>query len=285
MKLDLPKPALFLLIMAMFLFFGWYVPQTLVLSEGELFNEETTFQSNLFNNILFGGLALSSLLFFLFMGWKRNNKYGDINGVIGEGNYAGSRWWHKYDLLQRIIISILVGGLIFFTSTLLRLGTFTGLRVLPQQFTPVKSLIFSTLMIPFSENPMAIGLIMVTILLMTFLAIKYDISVNDFKIYILIIVPIVLGSFAILWHRTAYAGSDYALGVVFAFWFIGGLISIYLEDAIPFLIAHMFNNFFIDFTRLFTSDTALITVALFIFGIPALVWVLVYGFKFKGSKT
>ncbi len=285
MKLDMPKVAKAMIILGVLLFLGWLIPTTQVLAEGELFDADLTFQSNLFNKILFGGAIGILLIYGAFFIWKKNNKYGDNLGFAGDGSSTkGGKWWHKFDPLQRAIISIVFLGLIFLTSTFLKVGTFTGLRFLPQQFTPVKSIIFSTLMIPISENVMAGFVIAFTTLIITIIAIRYNLSVSDYKLYLLIIVPIVLGGLAILWHSTAYAGSDFALWVVFFFWALGGLASIYLEDMIPFLIAHMFNNFFIDFTRLFTSDTALLTVSLFIFGIPALVWIIFYGFKFTPRK-
>ena len=286
MKIKFPKFVTAIIIIAILLAIGWLIPTTQVLAEGELFDQALTFQSNLFNKILFGGTIGLLLIYGAFFLWKGNNKYGDNIGFQGDGSSSAiAKLWHEYDALQRTIISIMGLGLVFLTSTFLDFGTFTGLRFLPQQFTPVKSIIFSTLMIPVSENMMASFVIGLTVLILSVIAIKYDLKVSDYRLYTLIAVPVVLGGLAILWHSTAYAGSDYALTVVFFFWAVGGFLSIYLEDAIPFLIAHMFNNFFIDFTRLFTSDTALFTVAFFIFGVPALVWIIFYQFKFKGSKA
>jgi len=285
MKLDMPKPVIWMLILAVLILFGFLIPQTFVLAEGELFNEQLTFQSNLFNLILFGSSIGLMLVFGAFYLWKKNDKHTDNLGFAGDGKLYGTQWWHKFDPLQRLIISFLLMGFVFSVSTFLRLGTFTQLRFLPQQFTPAKSLIFSTLMIPISENVMAQFVIALTVLLLTIVAIRYDVKHEEYKWYILISVPLILGSLAMLWHRTAYAGSDNAYPIIFVFWAIGGLMSIYLEDAIPFIIAHMYNNFFIDFTRLFTSDSALFTVLALIFGIPILIWFLVYGFKFTPSKT
>jgi len=283
MKLSIPKPAIVLIIISFYFLLGWLYPQTSILAEGELFDEDLTFQANLFNKILFGGAIGFLLIYVSFLLWKKNNKYGDNLAFTGDGKMFGTEWWHKYDTLQRTIISIVFLGLVFLIGTFAKIGTLTGLRVLPQQFTPVKSLIFSTLMIPISENMMASFVIASTILIIAMIGLRFNLDSKDYKWYALIIVGLVLGGMAILWHKTAYSGSDYAFGVVFIFWLIGGMLSYYLEDAIPFLIAHMFNNFFLDFTRLFTSDTALITVAIVIFGIPILVWLAFYGFKFKGS--
>lgn len=285
MNLNLPKWANTLILLAVLLFIGLLIPKTLVLSEGELFNEELDFQSNLLQGLFFIGSIGFVLIYVVFLGWKRNDKYGDNLGFQGDGSLTEiGKWWHKFDIIQRTIISTISIGLIFFTATLLRLGTFTGFTFLPQQFTPTKSILFSTLLTPISENIFLVFLIAFTTLIMTIVAVKYDLSVGSYKTYLFSAVFLISGLFAVLWHSTAYSGSDLALPIVFGFWAIGGLISIYLDDMIPFLAMHMFNNFFIDFTRLFTSDTALYSVSFFIFGIPALIWIGLYGFKFTPRK-
>ena len=87
-----------------------------------------------------------------------------------------------------------------------------------------------------------------------------------------------------MWHLTAYPGSDIANYIVFIFWGIGAVMTVATGSFVPFWVMHISNNFFIDFSRLYSSDIVLITAISVIIGFIALYVLLYRNNLFGGGK-
>lgn len=274
--MKLPQLAKAPILIAIWFFVTYVIPITLVLGNEELANSDIAFQLNLFSFLGFVGLIISISIIKTFIEIKKNNKYGDTIGFASLGISPAFPFWKKVSQLQLALGSLVVFGIIFLLATLLKIGTLTGARVLPQQFSAVDSLAFSTLLVAGSENLLAISVMATVILVLTLFAIKYNLSVEEYKQYYYILPVLAIMVFAYIWHLTVYSGSDYALWVVLVFWGMGAFISLAVGSAIPFLIIHMLNNFFIDFARLFISDMAVYTVGGVVIILPAIIYFLIY---------
>jgi hypothetical protein len=143
-------------------------------------------------------------------------------------------------------------------------------------------LVFSSLLIPTSEESMALFVVGMMVLALVLIAIKYKISRNDFLVYYFLIIPILLGIVATIWHVSAYSQSSISLITVFLFWsfkaFLGLATGYFV---IPWLM-HTLNNFVIDFARIFTSD-AILYVVISLIILQIVIYVLLYKNRLFGS--
>lgn len=274
--MGLPQSAKAPILIAIVFFITYVIPITLTLGNQEIANPDISFQLNLLSLLAFTGVLILGSVIIAFLVIKKNNKYGDTVAFASLGISPAFPFWKRVSQLQLALGSLVIFGIIFLVATLLKLGTLTGLRVLPQQFSRIDSLTFSTLLTAGSENLFSASLIAIIVLILTLVAIKYKLSVNEYKQYYYIISIVSVIIFAIIWHLTAYRGSDYALPVVAIFWGLGTFITLATGSFIPFWIIHALNNFFIDFVRLAISDTAVYMVGGFIIIIPAVLYWLIY---------
>lgn len=256
---------------------GYLLPWTFVLSNAELFSEGFTDQLDIYSKIIMFIVGILILYTANYL-WKQNNKYGDNIGVFNRDETA----FREFKPFQVEFLSFVVMPILFLIANLSgRLGDgFFGLKVLPvtQQFSASDILLVSTLQIPISENIMASFAVGLLVLSLMIVALLTNMKKEDFTTYRYIIVTLGLGLLGYLWHLTAYPNSATAGLTVGVFWAIGGLISIWTGSMIPFLAMHMSNNFFIDFSTLYTSSSAMAWV---IFSIVALagLYVYIYGYK------
>ena len=134
---------------------------------------------------------------------------------------------------------------------------------------------FSSLLTPAAENLLFTGVLALSFLLLQILFIKLKGKEKDYGGWAFLIAIIFSAGLGVLWHINAYHGSDLALGVVAVFWGIMGLLSLVTGlFTIP-LVFHIMNNFFVDFSRLYVSDNALILVA-GIWVVLAIIYGLIY---------
>jgi len=272
-----------LILTALLIFAGLIIPLTLGLGT-ESINEEgigniIDFYAKFYWSIL---VIWAVMITFIFI--KKNNKYGDSIGFFGIGQKPGLKIFKNFSSSQITLGSLIIFSSLFLLANFLKLGGFTGLRVLPQQFSPTQSLLFSTLLIPISENLLLGAIISLLILGLTLIAIKYKLQYSDYMIYLYTGLFIIAGSFGVIWHNTAYPGSDLAKYVIFFFWGIGATMSVAIGLFTPFVIMHMTNNFFIDFSRLYSSDLMFTVMISFILILIALYFYLYRGNLFGGGK-
>ena len=271
-----------LILTAVLILVGLIIPLTLGLGTQSI-NDEGVGDIIDFYQKFYWSLIVIWAIIIAFILIKKNNKYGDSIGFFNIGRKPSIPIFKNFTGFQLTILSTIVFSTLFLIANFLKLGGGTALRVLPQQFSPTQSLLFSTLLIPVSENLLLGSIIGLFILAITLVAIKYKLQVSDYTIYLYVGMFIVAGLFGVIWHSTAYPDSDIAKYVVFFFWGIGGIMSLAVGFFIPFLIMHMTNNFFIDAGRLYSSDALFTGVIIFIVSMIAL-YIALYRKNLFGQK-
>jgi len=280
MEIKFKKIVGFLLLMVLLYFLGYLIPITLVLGKMGLSEPDVAEQLNIYSDIMLFGIFLIILYIFNFL-WKKNDKYGDNIGVHNKEETMFKNFTYPQITLYSIIV---FGGAFILASLTRTLGKgFVGLAYLGQQFSPTDSLVVSTLQIPIAENFMAAFTLGFICLIITFFSVKYALSVENHKILKYLIGVIGLAIFGAIWHNSVYSGSEIALITVAIFWGIGAFISLLTGSFIPFWVMHLLNNFFLDFSRLFSSDMVLYsTISVwFLFLVMALI---IYRGRYFGKK-
>lgn len=256
MKLKIPKLSGFLMLMTFLIGLSYLLTYTIVLGNQGLQDSGAKDQLAIYSDLMYFGFA-ALVVYLANYFWKGNDKYGDNIGIYNKNETI----MKNYTYPQITFLSILGFGVMFLALNLFQLlgKGFFGLKVLPttQAFSPLDSLIVSTLQIPIAENFMAVFAIGVIALIVTIISVTFDIPPEQHKIYKYAAIIIGLGILGAVWHASVYGGSDITLGVVALFWSIGAMLSLSTGSFIPFVVMHASNNFTIDFTRLYSSDLLL----------------------------
>lgn len=213
---------------------------------------------------------------------KGDSEYGNGIGFASQGEFPSPKFFKKFSnfhlfFLSLIIFSIL-GFLIFISG---EQGTFTGLHVLPQQFSPTSSLLFSGALVPISENLGAGFLIAFLFYLTRKMARMGNWKRANYVILVYAVFPLLTGVVGVMNHILR-GYTETQLWVVFIFWTIGGFITILTGNIIPFIVMHFDNNFFYDVKRLFVSDV--ITTYFFISITILIVLYILYLFWIRKRK-
>lgn len=252
-------------------------PQTLSLLKGG-FQDASVFKQFTFY-ILIGVPMLVGVLIIFFTTMYQNrvdSKYGIGIGYSELGEKPSLYYFKRFSQLQIFLLSFIIFSILGLTVALVRQQTFTGIEVLPQQFTAVDSSIYSSLLIPVAENLGAAFVLAFFLIMLRIYAKKYNLSSANF-IGFAYIIPIFVGIFGVAWHKTIYSGSDISLLTVFVFWTIGGFISLMTGSFIPFWIMHLTNNLFYDFHRFYSNESLLIFTVFTI-----ILLAITYFFLYKG---
>ncbi len=289
----LPKIVSFLAMMIIVVALTGILPYTLLLGKGE-FGTHSEFQvkADLFSQIYILGLITVLLVWFIFYLLKKNDKFGDNAGIFNLGEKPGFAYFKRFTNLQLTWLSTIVFSILFLVGNITQFirGSFIGLNFLPQQFSATDSLIFSSLFTPTAENLLFTGALGFFYLLTTLAIILFinkknlNVNVSDYQSIAFIIATFVASGLGVIWHQTAYSNSTIALGVVFFFWMIMGLMALATGSWTVPLMFHILNNFFIDFSRLFTSDALVITTSLIILTLSA-GYFFVYKNRWFGSHS
>jgi len=252
MVMKIPKDVSALFIIGLTLFIGFIIPITLVLGNQEISNPDILFRLNLFSTLLIIGSIGTGAVYFGRKLWKGDNKYGDSFGFFNIGEKV--KFFKRFTATQLTLYSLIGFPILFLISRSLNVGGFTGSFVLPQQFSPGESLVFSSLLIPIAEEYMSIFVTGILVLALIFIAIRFKMSKDDFNTWYFGLIPILIGFFAIIWHGSAYPGSDVGLTIVFIFWWVKTIILLATGLILVAIIMHIGNNFFLDFGRLFSNN-------------------------------
>jgi hypothetical protein len=234
-------------------FIGYVLSQTVGLGAGGFDSAQVLTQFNFYS---VGGTFLLITLLFLFglLFWKKGNEYGDSVFYVSQGRYPSLSIFRNFSSIRLFLLSSIVFGFAGLFMVITGQKTFTGLRILEHQFTPVGSISFSALLIPISENLGAQAVIATAVVLLTIFAVKYDWSKANFRVLVLIGIPLIVATYWILNHLLRYGGSELSLTVVFIFGLIGGLITVLSGSFIPFLMLHVVNNLFFDLRTNFATE-------------------------------
>lgn len=281
-KLGIPKELWALFLGVVSAIAGYFIPITMVLGSQEVTNPEIQLSLSFYPFLLFGGIIVAELLYFTRKIWRRDNKYGSNFGFFSIED-SPIPFIRNKTAPQLTLLSIIIFGVGFLIANSLRfLGSgLADSKFLPvQQFTPGQALAFSTLLVPISEEFLALAFIGLSILLLTFLAVRYKMSKQNYNITIFTLVPIEIGLLAVIWHSTVYKGSTVALTTVFFFWLVKTLLIILTGFFVIGWILHALNNFFLDYARIYSSTSLFAVMLTILIALGILYWYL-YVYKKK----
>ncbi len=243
---------------AILLFLGFLVSQSVGLGAAGFDTEAILGQFNFYIVSIGFMLGLAFLFIVNFVIRKGDEKYGDSLGFASPGEKPAIPFFKRFSSIQILLLSLIgfgIFGLIAFTTGQ---NTFTGVMGIEQQFSPTSQLLFSSLLIPISENLGAAFLIGILLFGLGMLARKIKMSSPTFSILAIFTIPLLIGAYGVINHLLRYSSSDLALIIVFFFWYIGGILTILTGTFIPFWVMHLVNNLFFDMQRLFDSDVVVI---------------------------
>jgi hypothetical protein len=239
--------------------------------------------------IIGGVFALILMLLFLYQ--ISTSEGDDIYGRgVGFSNLGGKPHipiFKRFSTLQLgwlFVIVLLIFGALNILGVFGAQRTYTGVGVLEtQQFTPTDSLIYSTLLIPGSENfgfAVLAGILIVTL---GILARKYKLKLEVYVVLVFISMIVLGGLFGLGNHQLRYRGSDVALQTVIVFWSIGGLLTALTGSFVFFWLIHIFNNFLFDLSRFLSVDSIIAILGSSLF-VLVILYVVVYRGRLLGSK-
>jgi hypothetical protein len=246
------------------------VPFTIGLSQGGFNSGETignvsildTFQFYMVSGAI-GWIIILACYIAQIILTKDDKTYGDSVAFVSLGQKPGLPLFKRFTMLQLIHLSLIFFSIIFLFANITNTQSFTGLKVLPQQFSATDSLLFSSAQVPIAENLVAGAVLAIILLILGIVARKYDIGYTNFAILAFMSV-LIMGVFGVAWHSSVYPDSQVAMIVVFFFWTMGSLLTLLTGFFGIFWIMHLMNNFFIDISRFLSSQLLIIYIGFII---------------------
>jgi len=234
------------------------------------------------------GVGALLIIFMIFM-WEHmrnegDSKYGNSIAFASQGENPSLPFFKRFTTPQLALLSAILFSFSGLFATLTNQESFTGITLLPQQFTASSSILFSTALVVVSENLGAALTIAFLFLILRHYSRKFNLSSTNFKIIALSLFGLVVGVVGLANHLLRYSSSEIAKTVVFFFWAIGGYITVITGSFIPFAMMHASNNIFIDLRRFFSSDTLIIYIVGVIFGL-VLIYLLIYRKRLLGRTS
>ena len=263
------------------------VPQLIGFGKSAFLDQSLLNQFQFYINVGIVYLVVTILIFglLMFLGhikekWK---EYQFSVPFASQGEFPSVPFFKRFTNFQIFLFSLIFFALLFLTNFLTSQIAFTGVgKLVAQQFTPTDNIIYSSTLIPASENLGAILVIALCLLALILLAIKYQWQKGAVRAFAFTLIPIIVGLYGLTNHILRYGTSDFNLVYVFLFWTLGGFITVVTGSFIPFWVMHINNNLFIDLKTYFTSDVVttwvLITIILLI-----ITFVLLYARKKKNK--
>jgi len=246
------------------------------------FDEPRIFNLQTFYNVsLAGAVALFGLKLYSVFIKKGDAKYGNSILFNDKGEFPSIRFFKNFSNIQLAWLS----GIIFFTISLisivyLKTGSFTGLSQLPtQQFTEIQSIAYSSFLVAGAENFVIHTSIALLLVGLGVYARKKNLEKSTFRTLSLFGIPLTIGFLWVMYHLSAYSGSDLSLLVVFGFGIVGAFLTVATGSFIPFYLLHIANNTTIDISRFFSSDAILIS-----YGFILLILTVGYFAYYKGKS-
>lgn len=248
-----------LVLAAILIFVMVLVSQTIGLGRGGFDSTDVLTQFFFYIGPGIAYLAGILLLFAVGLYLTKNDKaYGNDSIAFSDlGEKPAFSFFKKFTQIQLLWLSTIVFFSVGLIAFLTKQESFTGLRMLEQQFTAIDSILFSSAMIPIAENLGLAFLIAMSLFGLRFISRKYNISSENFLGFAYFVVP--LGAlYGLANHLLRYSGSDIDKIVVFMFWGFGTLITLVTGSFIPFLMMHISNNMLFDLGRFFSNESLLI---------------------------
>jgi hypothetical protein len=220
---------------------------------------------------------------------KGDKIFGDSLSFADLGEVPHIRFFRRFTYPQITLLAIIFMFIIALLNFQYGQQSFTGVLVLPvapQQFTPIQSALFSSLLIPGPENLGAQVLIAGILIAVGFIARKYNWNINSMAVVFVVLATLLTGAFGALNHllNPLYRDSQVDLIRVFGFWSVGGFITAVTGFFVIFWIMHIINNGLYDFGRLFASDTVT-TITYIIIAILIVLYFIIYNRRLLGDKN
>lgn len=186
---------------------------------------------------------------------KDDNKYGSglaFNNTKSPPSLFNLRLFRSKTLVA--LASLIAGSILALISLNTAQQTFTGVKILQEQFTEASNLLFSSALAPASENLGLAFILAFGIFTLRRIARKRNMSKWQFTILCIGLLTFIGGLYGLTNHLLRYGGSDLSLTVVFMFWSVGALVTLVTGSFIPFWMMHITNNVFFDLSHFFSSD-------------------------------
>jgi hypothetical protein len=223
---------------------------------------------------LLGIIAVFAIEMFITKG---DEKYGSSILFAEPGEDPSLPFFKKIGLLHMFVLSLIVFGVLGLLNFVGTQTIFTGVGVLAHQFTPATNILYSSTLIPASENAGLAFLLSFVIFGYRFVARKLKMSKGNFQIFLYLLVPLSAGLYGTTNHILRYGSSDLNLFVVFVFWAIGGLLTLVTGNFIPFWVLHIMNNLFYDLGLYFSNELVLIYTIATLIALIAIYLVFFFG--------
>ena len=214
---------------------------------------------------------------------KGDPLYGDSIGYSSPGDIPSFGFFKRFTNFQLFLLSVIfflslgLFNITYFVETGYGLTTYTGVSFLPMQFTALDSTLFSSALIPSSENLALASIVALLYLGLRIFARKYNVSRFNFIVMTFTIIPAICALFWLAWHNTVYGGMEFALTVTALFGLIQGILIVVTGSFIPAWVMHISNNLYVDLLRFFSSDSMFLLMGGIIFG-----FVILYSFLYRG---
>lgn len=217
---------------------------------------------------------------------KKDNKYISSLGFFNIGEKPAFKFWKRFTTPQLTLLSLIGFSTIFLIANIsgVFIKSFVGLSVLPQQFSPTDSLLFSSALIPVAENLVLSAVLVSSLIGLVIFAMKSNIKETEFKWLARLGIPTIGGIFGWIWHQSVYAGQETAGLVVFFFWWIMSFLNIATGFFGVGHIMHFDNNFFIDISRFLSSEAILGWIGIIIVGL-IIIYTYIYRGRLLGGKS
>lgn len=244
-----------LILAAILIFIGYLLSTSIGLGRSGLTQTEIFQQYTFYLN---GGLfLLGVILLFVASLILEDEKYGSSLWFNSPGETPAIQTGFLKNPWRLFLFSLMIFSVLGIVSTLSN-TSFTGVgKLTAQQFTVTDNILFSSLLVPISENLYLAFLIAFELFIIRAIAKKYDWSKNNFIITSIILITISSGIFGVINHIMKYSGQEIALMTVAFFWTLGGLITALSGSFIIFWVMHISNNLFYMLRTSFSSEFAL----------------------------
>lgn len=227
-----------------------------------------------------GFLVVTSLIYISSMLMKNaDEKYGRGIAFASQGETPSFSFFKKFSSTQIFFTSIIIFSVFGLVNFLTGQTVFTGVGTLAQQFTATDNILYSSALIPASENLGAALIIALAFFGIRFLIKKTNMSEVSFKALCYAIIPILVGIYGLTNHLLRYGSRDYDLLIVFLFWTLGGLLTVFVGSFIPFWVAHITNNLFTDLKTYFSADLIVILIVAIVLSL-----IVLYAFIYLRKK-
>ncbi len=137
--------------------------------------------------------------------------------------------------------------------------SFTGVGAIGQQFTEAAGILYSSGLIPISEN-LGVGAVAIAfVVLLRFIARKKEWTEGTFYSLAALSTIVIWFLLGLANHLLRYSANQMSLVIVGGFWLFSGIITVTTGSFIPAWIFHIMNNLFYALDKMFSSDVAVIT--------------------------